>query len=192
MLTANGRDLVTVAKDIYKEKQKYFAEQEQDFDMSEGEFVDMFIKGVRSEFKELALAAGLMGLLVAARLLSPDKKDDPKLKGAYKWMLRGLDKVQDEVSFFYNPASFTDIVNGSVFPGVGMLVDIQKFLKTGIAKTYYNMIGDDKAADRQKMAKYVFKILPVTKEMMTYIAIFNDDIAKEYGIKISSQNGSSR
>lgn len=191
-LGGNNKSIIEVAKKLFKQKQAEFAEQEEEFTMNEAEFIDMYIKGVRAEFKELALGLGLMGILFAARAAQPPKDDDPQSKGMYKWALRGLDKLQDEVNFFYNPSSFTDIVNGSTFPAVGMLVDIEKFLKTGIAKMYYEMIGDYPQADKEKVSRYVFKILPITKELVTYGAIFNNDFAKDYGIKISSQNGSTR
>lgn len=191
-LGGNNKNIIEVAKKIYKQKQAEFSEQREEFNMNEAEFIDMYIKGVRSEFKELILALGLMGVLFAARAAQPPKDDDPQSKGMYKWALRGIDKLQDEVNFFYNPSSFTDIVNGSTFPAVGLLVDVEKFLKTGIAKAFYKMIGDDQKAQSEHPSKYVFKILPITKELVTYMAIFNNDFAKDYGVKISSQNGSTR
>lgn len=191
-LGGNDKSIVQIAKEIYREKQAYAASQNEDFDMGEAEFIDSYIKGVRSEFKELLLAIGLLSILITAKLASPDRDDDPEIKGAYRWMLKGLDKLTDEVIFFYSPKSFTDIVNGSVFPAVGMLVDIQKFFTTGIEKIFYRIIGDDEAAERKKVSKYLFKVLPITKELMTYVAIFNDDIAKEYGIRVASQSGSIR
>lgn len=184
--------LVALAKKLYAEKQAYFAEQGEEFTMNEAEFVDMYIKGVRAEMKELLLGLGLMGILFAARAARPPKDDDEHTKGMYKHALRALDKLQDEVNFFYNPSSFTDIVNGSTFPAVGVFVDIERLMKTAVAKLYYEIAGDQKQAEKEKISRYVFKILPITKELATWIAVFNADFAKDYGVKISSQNGSSR
>lgn len=184
--------IVALAKSLYKEKQAYYAEQGEDFDMDEAEFIDMYIKGVRSEFKELLLGLGLMGIMIAARSAAPPRDDDPEKKNVYKWALRAIDKFQDEVNFFYNPKSFMDIVNGSSFPAVNLLVDIQRFISNGFAKAWYEMIGDEVGAGKEHPAKYLFRITPGVKELMNYVAIFNNDFAKEYGIKISSQNGSSR
>lgn len=192
LLGNNEKNIIEIAKISYQEKQEQMASQNEDFTMSEAEFIDMYIKGVRSELKEILLALGLFGILIAARLAVPDRDENPEVKGAYRWMLKGLDKLTDEVIFFYSPKSFTDIVNGSIFPSVGMLVDIQKFFTVGIEKLFYLTIGDEKSAEAKKMSKYLFKVLPITKELMTYIAIFNDDMAKEYGIRLSAQNGSIR
>lgn len=191
-LGAGHGSLTAIARNLYKEKQQYFAEQGEDFDMNEAEFIDMYIKGVRSELKEIALGIGLMSILVAARAAQPPRDDDPDKKNAYRWGLRALDKFQDEITFFYNPKSFMDIVNGSTFPAVNLLVDIQRFISTGFQKAYYEMIGDTQDASQEKVSKYIFRILPITKELMSWVAIFNADFAKEYGIKISSQNSSTR
>jgi hypothetical protein len=191
-LAGNQEDMITLAKQTYKQKQAYFAEQEQDFDMSEAEFIDTYIKGVRAGFKELQLAIAMLGIMIAARLAAPDEDEEPEVKGAYRWALRALDKLRDEISFFYNPISFTSIVNGSVFPAVSLLVDIERFLTGAFLKIFYRMIGEDEEAEKQKVAKYLFRIMPITKELITYLAIFNDDLAKEYGIRISSQYGSTR
>lgn len=191
-LGGNSKDIVEVAKQAYKDKKQYFADQEQDFTMNEAEFIDMYVKGVRAEFKELGLAIAMMGILVAARALAPDGDEEPETKGAYRWMLRGLDKLQDEISFFYNPISFTSVVNGSVFPAIHLLVEAERFFSSSFMKIWYNMLGDDQKADAQHPTKYLFRIFPITKELITYLAIFNDDIAKEYGVRITSQYGALR
>jgi hypothetical protein len=189
-LAGNDKDIIEVAKKSYQQKKEYFASQEEEFHMTEGEFVDMFIKGVRSEFKELGLALAMFGILIAARAYAPDSDEEGYVKGGYKWMVRALDKLQDEVSFFYNPTSFTNIANGSVFPAVNLLVDIEKFLVHGTKNIFFNLTGNDEGAEAAKPAKYLFKIMPITKELISYIAIFNDDFAKDYGIRINSNYGS--
>lgn len=188
-LGGNDKSVIEIAKKLYQEKREYFANQQEDFNMSEADFVDMYIKGVRSEFKELALTMALIGILAAARANAPKKDDDAQVKGVYKWGLRAIDKLTDELSFFYDPKSFTDIANGSVFPAVNILVDSERLLKAGTKDIYYHMVGDEQGVKQTHVAKYLFKSLPITKELATYIAIFNNDMAKEYGIQISSQNG---
>lgn len=190
-MSGSSEPLIDIARKAYKDKQREFVEQEDRLDMSEAEFIDMYIKGVRSEAKELLLALSLMGIMVAARAGEPDE-GDPEVKGLYKWMLRGLDKLQDEVSFFYNPISFTNIVNGSVFPAVHLLVELERFIGTGILKGWYTLLGDEEGqryAEDLKPSKYLFRMLPITKELLTYLAIFNEDIAREYNIRIQSRYG---
>lgn len=189
-LGSNEQSIIDAAQKAYKEKQAHFASQREEFTLSEAEFIDSYIKGVRTQFKELVLAIGMIGLVIAARANAPDNDESAEIKGGYKWALRGLDKLQDELSFFYNPISFTSIVNGSVFPAVSLLVDVQKFFGATFMEMWYHITGDDEGVEKNKVAKHVFKIMPITKELLTYLAIFNDDMAKEYGIRLTSNNGS--
>jgi hypothetical protein len=192
-LIGNDENIVEAGKKAYIKKREEAEREEESFDISEGEFVDMYVKGVSAQFKELGLAIALIGIVIAARLNAPDEDEDPTLKGTYKWMLRGLDKLQDEVSFFYNPQSFTDILNGSIFPAANLALDAERFLSSLVAKGFYSyVLGDELRAQKQHPTKYVFRMMPVTKELLNYIAVFDNDLAKKYDLRVSSRNGSSR
>lgn len=186
------KPLIEVAKEQYEKKKAEFAEEQQELGMTEAEFVDMYIKGVRSEVKELLLAAGLMAILISMRINSPDKDDDPEVKGAYRWALRGLDKLTDELTFMYTPSSATSILNGSVFPAVGILVEFERFFVSVVKKIFWNVMGEPEKAENQKILKHVFRALPVTKELMTYLTIFKADLAKDLGIRLNTNYGSVR
>lgn len=189
LLTVNNSEsLVEVAKKEYERKKDDFNKELDNLDMSEAEFVEMYIKGVRSEMREVLFAVSMLSILFAARAMEPD--DNPEIKGAYKWSLKMLDKLTDELTFMYSPKSFTNILNGSVFPAVGILVEAQRFITDVILKLFYKTIGEDEKADRKKVSKDLFRMFPITKELVTYIAIFNNDMAKEYGIRINTQYGS--
>lgn len=185
----NEKNIIETAKKAYSQKQADFASQGEDFNMSEGEFIDMYIKGVRSEFKELALTMALLGILVFARVNAPPKDDDSQTKGMYKWTLRGIDKLTDELSFFYDPTSFTNIANGSVFPAVSILTDAQRFMLNGLKDAYYFSTGNEQGMKSIHTTKYILKSLPLINQIMAYSAVFSSDFAKEWGIQISSQNG---
>jgi hypothetical protein len=192
-LGGNEQPLLEQARQSYKKKKQEFADQNQEFTQSEADFVDNYIKGVSSSFKELGLALALMGIYLSLRVYASNNKDDsPEARGMYKYTLRAIDKLQDEISFFYNPTSFTSLFNGSIFPAVGLAVDAQKLL-TNTAKYGWNWItGDEQAMEKIKFAKYIYKDLPITKELMNYLAIFSEDFAKDNGIVIQSQSGGSR
>lgn len=188
-LSGNEKDIIEIAKKLYTEKQSVFAAQNEEFNMSEADFIDMYLKGVRAEFKEIGLTLSLLGILVFARVHAPDKDDDPQIKGMYKWSLRAIDKLTDELSFFYDPTSFTNIANGSVFPAVSLLTDAQKLLMNGIKDAYYWSTGNEQGMKSIHSAKYVMKSLPFVSQLVNYTAVFNNDFAKEWGIQLSSQNG---
>lgn len=186
-LGGNDKNIIEIAKKLYAEKQEVFAAQNEEFNMTEADFIDNYVKGVRSEFKELALAASLLGILVFARVHAPDKDDDPQVKGMYKWTLRAIDKLTDRLNFFYDPTSFTNIANGSVFPAVSLLTDAQKIMTNGIKDAYYWSIGDEEGMKKIHTTKYVLKSLPLVNQVVDYTAIFNHDFAHALGIELSSQ-----
>ena len=191
-LGGNDENLINIARKSYQKMREDRERELEDFDMTEAEYTDMFVKGVAAQFKEMGLAIAFIGVLIAARLNTPDKDEDPALKGSYKWMLRGLDKLQDEVSFFYNPQSFSDIVNGSIFPAASLLLDAERFAGAMVAGGFYSIIGDDQRAGQQHPGKYLFRMMPVTKELLNYLAIMDTDLAKKWDLRVSSRNGSSR
>lgn len=180
--------MIELAKKVYQQKKVEFEERGEPFKMSEAEFIDNYIKGARSTIKEVGIWLAMTGLWLFAKTQAPDKEEDPRERGAYKWMLRTVDKMSDEISFFYNPLSFTAIANGSVFPAIGILNDIIRFLTNLSFESYYTIIGDEEGKKKTKVMKYLFKTLPVTKELIMYAALFNEDLAKEYGIKVSTES----
>ena len=185
-------NLIKAARQSYTKQQQKMDQKGQKLNMTEAQFIDMYIKGVRSEMREVMFAMGMMGILLAAQAYHPDADKDVLTKGQYRYLLRTIDKLQDEISFFYNPHSFSDIVNGSIFPAAGLLLDIQKFFGSALMKGWAEVKGDDKLAAKQHPLKYGMRIFPITKELLNYIAIFYPDLAKSLDVKISAKNGSSR
>lgn len=95
--------------------------------------------------------------------------------------LRYLDKISDELMFFYNPNSFEKILNGSVFPSLGILSDSYNIVSS-ISKEVF---GD---SDKAHPTKYILKALPITKEFTNFIPFISEDLAKDMGIRVTSQS----
>lgn len=153
--------------------------------MTESEFVEMYIKYAHEAVKEVMFLLALAGFLAFAASNVPDT-DDKEEKSRYRWGQRLLDKTYDELAFFFSPTSLVQVANGSVFPALGMLSDIAKFSKNLTLEAYYAATGDEDNLEKNKVLKYAFKVFPITKELATYISLFNADFAKDYGIHIQS------
>jgi hypothetical protein len=177
-------NLIAKAQSEYEKYRGKAVDKGQDF-MSETEFVDMYLKHSLEAIKEVMFLVALAGFLMFAAAATPDT-DDKEAKSRYRFAQRLLDKTYDELAFFFSPTSLVQIANGSVFPALGMLSDIAKFSKGMVMEAYYAATGDEEAAEKNKVAKYAFKVFPITKELMTYIALFNADFAKDYGIQVKS------
>ncbi len=183
-----NQGVIEIAKQMYQQK-KLQIEEEQgigSFTITEADFIDAYIRGIRSSLKELGLWLALAGIMIASQVALTDDDDKP-INGAAKGWLRYLDRVSNELSFFYNPASYIELANGNIFPAIGIANDVLNLTGATGSELWYWFTGDEEAQKDNKVAKYVFKALPITKEITSYVALFNDDIAKELGIRINTE-----
>lgn len=187
-LAGKNGGIIDIAKQAYEDKKREYEKTGRTFKMSEAEFIDNYIKGVRSQIKELLLLTAMMGTLFYAKSLAPDPEEDARARGAYKWAVRMFDKMTDEIGFFYNPLSFTAIANGSIFPSVQILNDAVHLVTNMSLEGYYFATGNETAREKNKVAKYLFKSFPITKELTLYMALFNEELAKEYGVRITTES----
>jgi hypothetical protein len=189
-LTGSKQTFVDMAKKEFERKKQKAADRGEDFNINLGQFTDLYVKGIMTAWKEVALALGLLGMYFYIKSIAQeDKETDHIQAGLFKYTLRGIDKLQDEISFFYNPTSFTSIVNGNVFPAISLATDAQKLLTNVVKYGWDEFRGNDAAAQKLHFMKYIYKDLPVTKEWVNFQAIFSADFAKENGIILQTQSG---
>lgn len=187
IITGNDRGM-QLLHEMYERKLKHFAkisgQNIEDVHLDESEFIDMVRSGLKSEINELALLVSLIGIYMS--IPDPDPDDDDETKGFYAFGRKSMGKVMNEISFFYSPSSLVQIANGSLFPSLGLLTDMEQIiLHTG--KEIYGMgFKDEEYVEKNKVWKYVFRAAPITKEMLQYIAIFNNDMAKNLGVTIQA------
>lgn len=186
-LNSGKEGLINNAKIVYEQKR---AEIGEDF-MSEGAFVDMYVAANRQLLREMLMMCSLVGLFFAAKAAVPPDDDQLK-KGAHKYITRLLDRFYGELGFFYDPTSAQSIAGGSIFPAFDTVIQLERFSKNALKDTYYGITNDKKGMDKTKTSKYLFRALPITKELVGYIGIFNDDLAKEYGVQVPLQARPSR
>lgn len=147
------------------------------------DFMDMVRQNIRNDFKDLIFLVSLSAMILALASLEPDE-DDKEAQGYYKFSYRMLDRVWDELLFYYNPIAFEQIVSGSVFPGLGLLSDV--------AKLFYNigkeLLGDDESQEEAHPVKYLLRMFPLTNTLSYYMAVASPEFAKENGIRISTES----
>ena len=146
--------------------------------MTEAEFVDMYIGNVRSMMRELILLTSFMSLL----FWGMGDDDDEDVSGFKKYAKKALQKYQNEFSFYYSPTEFTKMLKNPV-PIVGVGEDFERFLTQGIGQIYNFAASDEEGMDKNKPAKYLFKLLPITKEGLNFYALYDDEFRKEWAIK---------
>lgn len=187
--------LIKRAKEVYLQKmeeEKSLGSYNKDTFISEGEFIDKFIQGTESTFAEIR-TMGLMLLFLFVGIAAPDDDDSKEEKWWKTMTRRQVNKLIDEVGFFYSPKSGVDLLGGSA-PVLGMVRDTWNFSSEVLEQTFgfglENVGFDEKGMEMQEHAKPVkrlFKLAPVLKEFLTYLPAISEDLAKEWGVKLSDQ-----
>lgn len=188
-------DLIKRAKEVYKEKleqEKLLGRYNPDTFIREDEFVEKFIQGVESSFAEIRTAIFMSSLLFFG-LAAPDP-DDPADEKAYKTLIRRqLNKLIDEVAFFYSPKNGIDIIGNSA-PFISLMRDSYYTFSDLMSQFFgvgFESIGmEEKGLEMQENAKpikRIFKMFPVLKEILTYLPAIDEDTAKEWGVKLTDQ-----
>lgn len=179
--------------DMYEEyKAEYEAGTGETLNMTKEEFIDMIRNNLHNQMKELAVLGALIALMFSMGLLAPDDDEDKASKNFHRFSLKVMDKFVSELSFFYNPMNYESLISGSIFPAAGLISDMGRFYKhTLMEATGLDMDPSTTAEDVRKKAqpvKYAMKMLPLTKSLVTYLAIFDSDFAKEYDVTIQKES----
>jgi hypothetical protein len=190
-------DYIKKAIEVYKEKKKQFQDlglyNEKDF-ITQEEFIDMYMQGINSAFVEFRTMTFMM-LLLTFGIMKGDDDDDDEQKNIKKLVRRQIDKMTDEISFFYSPKSLADVA-GQGPPILGLFKDSYNMF-SNISKQWFGVALEAAGAEeigeewqkKAKPMKYTFKVLPVLKEILTYIPTFDSEMAKDWGITLTNKSG---
>lgn len=187
ILVANEKGIEFLREMYETKRDKWLASTGEELELTEGQFIDLFREGIANEMKELGFLISLLTLVFVAKSAAPDPDEANEVKGFYKWGVRALDKISQELSFYYLPTTIEQVANGSIFPALGILTDISSVVKHQALQTYGFVMDDEGIQKAAHPQKYWMKTFPVTKELTTYIAIFNKEMGDNMGIQLSTQ-----
>jgi hypothetical protein len=193
-------DVLSVTEDgiskldvLYKQyAENYKKKTGQDLNMSKEDFNDLIITNLRNQVKELTTLLVLFGMTLSLGFVSPDDDEDKATKNLHRYSQRVVDRFVGELSFFYNPVEIQKILSGSSFPAIGLFSDIVRFTKhfsmevTGIDLSDFDK-SPEEARKKAQPVKNLMKMLPVTKSLVTYLAIIDEEFAKEYDVTIQKE-----
>lgn len=174
-------------------RETYEAQTGEVLTLTREDFMDLIRTNLRNQVKELSILVSLLGAMLALGFMAPDEDDeaDRATKNMHRYAQRVVDKFIGELSFFYNPIEFQNLLSGSMFPAIGLTSDISRFTKhlliEGTGVDFDAETTSDEAREKAMPTKYLFKMLPVTKSALTYASIISDDFAREYDITIQKE-----
>ena len=176
-----------------KKKETYERETGKTLEMTPDEFIELVRQNIKNQAADLMLYIALTALFFGARALAPDDDDDKYAKNQHKYLMRVIDKVRDEVAYFYNPMGLINLSKGGVFPALSGVVTPGKALINMLNEMYGLSMGDGiglngKPIDENYVIKYGLKSLPITSTLAdTILLLFFPDVAKDLGMKAQSE-----
>jgi hypothetical protein len=169
--------------------EEYFQRTGQSLNMTREEFIDLIRTNLRNQLSEFTLTLSLMGLALSMGMLAPDDDEDKATKNLFRYSQRVVDKFVSELTFFINPVEFQGILEGNLIPAIGVVTDATRFVDhftrqvTGFDISDPTKSFEDVQKDAQPI-KNLAKMFPVTKSLINYLAMIDEEFAKEYDITI--------
>jgi hypothetical protein len=178
----NGTDEgLRILDEILQEKRdEHYRKTGQELDITKEEFYDVMRKELTNQMKELKLLVLVMATLMAAKSAQPPEDASDLEKNRYKLWAKALNKISDEITFYYNPLSFEGMTKGSILPSLTLLTKVERvFIQ--LAKEF----GDE--PEKAHVGKAIFNLMPGLSQFQTDVWPFIDPKgAKEWGIRVSS------
>lgn len=169
-----------------RKKDAHFMATGKKLDMSAEDFHDMVRSNIRQSAKDAIITISLISLYLLAKATVPDDDEDAVVISRHKFMVRALDKVKDELSFYYNPSSLQQILNGHIFPSLSIFSDAEGLIQH-FTQEMYGFAFDEDMQERNYVIKYIMKSFPITSQLASYMPLYAPELAKELGIQMSSQ-----
>jgi len=175
--------------------QQYYKKTGQKLNMNKDDFKDMIRQNVQSSLKEISYIIALTAAAFALGMFAPDDDEDKATKNRHRYYLRTLDKIKDEITFFYNPNEIRNLAAGGIFPAIAVVTDALKFF-THLSEQITGMpISGKKDRTPEQVRKdampvkdFLKSFVPGGKTVLTFGAVLSEDWAKEFDITVQPKN----
>lgn len=174
---------------LEQKKLDYYRKTGQTLTITQEEFYDVMRRELSREMKELGVLFSTVGMVIAARAAEPPEDATDLEKNRYKFWARAINKMSDEIQFYYNPMSMESITRGSFLPSLGLLSKAWNLLRNIEKETRGYIINDQELIDDAHPLKYFLNLVPVGYQFQNEVLPYIDpELAKEMGIRVSVQS----
>jgi len=186
-LEANEKGVDFMKQMYEKKKAEYEKETGKTLKMTEAEFMDLFRKNIKNQMTDVLFFLSLTMLIIGAKAVGPDDDEDRATKNRYKFMLRVMDKVRDEIAYFYDPTSLINLTTTGIFPSISYINNFKKLFSNFLTEMYAIGVDDEKLEKKNQVIKYGLKGFPITSQFDSILLMFFPDVAKDLGMKAQSE-----
>ena len=188
ILQGNEQGLKKIDELYEKYTTRYFKQNGVPANITKEEFADLIQTNLRNQVKELIILFSMLGIAFAVGAITPDDDDDKARKNFIRFNQRVIDKFISELLFFYNPSEMANTLDSGM-PLLGLLKDAGRFAAhTAIEITGFDISNPDKTAEEVRKnaqpTKNLMKMFPLAKSFVNYLAMFDENFAKEFDVTI--------
>lgn len=191
IIAGNEAGLKKLDEMLQAKREDYFKKTGEQLIITDEEFYDLMRTELTNQMKELKLLFGTLALVFAAGAAIPDDDDslDDVTRNRYKYLMKAMNKIQDELSFYYNPTSTESMTKGSIVPALGLLLKAQSMLTNIVQESYGYATDDEELMKKAHPLKYTFNIMPGFYQVQTEILpFFFPEVAKDMGIRVTAES----
>jgi len=187
----NGTDegLQLINEMLEAKRLDYFRKTGQELEITEEEYQDLIREQIANQMKELYLLLGVISLILMTKASVPPDDATDEERNRYKWYAKLVNKVADEITFYYNPLSFESMTKGSVLPSLNLLTKASDVLYYTVREVYGEATDDQTMVDKSHPTKYFFNMIPVASQIQSEILPYlYPELAKEQGVRVTEQS----
>lgn len=176
---------------LAEKREQHFRKTGEQLTITEEEFYDLIRTELTNQMKELQLLVGMTAAIFAAGAAIPDDDEnlDAATRNRYKYLMKAMNKIQDELSFYYKPTSAESITKGSLIPSLGLLSKVEKILTNTVREGYGFAIDDDEMMDKAHPTKYFLNIVPgLAQFQQEALPLIDPELAKDLGVRVTSES----
>lgn len=174
---------------LAEKKAEHYKKTGQHLEITDEEFYDLMRTMLSNQFKELGMLFSVMALVLAAKAAEPPEDATELEKNRYKWWAKLTNKIADEVSFYYNPASTEAITRGSIIPALGLIVKAENAIEHLSREGYGHVVDDEEIIKDAHPLKYILNVIPGGYQFQTEVLPYIDpELAKEMGIRVTVES----
>ena len=160
--------------------------------MSRADFIEMVRQNTRKQLQEILVLMTLQGMLFVTGFFEPDDDADRAEKNAYRYMRKSFNRFYEELMFFYNPTEWSSTLSGGILPSLSLFREFKVFMEHLSRQTTGLDLRDTslrpaEVRDAALPIKYGMKMLPVTKSLVQWIAMFDPEFAREFDVTIQER-----
>jgi hypothetical protein len=189
MTAVNERGLKLLSDYYKRASDSYYKKTGKKLEMTKEEFYDMVRQAIISQVKDNIMLLSLFSSFVFIKTHAPDEDDDDATKNLYRTTLRVLDKAIDEISFYYNPVSFKQVLGGTLIPSIGVLNDAIGVVSHTSRELYGISTDNEEMQENAHPTKVALKSIPVANWLSSVVLpLVDPETAKELGIQVSTES----